>query len=165
MLVSQCLARRRPKGSIAIMAADKNFDARHFIDGARAAYEMTVTAYAEGDRRALKNLLAPEIYEGFEAAIREREARGEAAATRFVSINAAELRGEKAQITLRFVSQLMSAIRDRNGNVIDGSADNVRSVADVWTFTRDVTSRDLNWKLVATKPKRDPRRMGAERNS
>ena len=143
------------KGLHAIMAADKNFDARHFIDGARAAYEMTVTAYAEGDRRALQNLLAPEIYEGFEAAIREREARGETAETRFISIDAtvitaAELRGKKAQITLRFVSQLVSATRDRNGNVIDGSADNAPSVTDVWTFTRDVTSYDLNWKLVAT---------------
>jgi predicted lipid-binding transport protein (Tim44 family) len=143
------------KGLDAIMAADNKFDARHFIDGARAAYEMTVMAYAEGDRQALKNLLAPEIYEGFEAVIREREARGETAETRFVSIDAtditaAELRGKKAQITLRFVSQLVSVTRDRNGNVIDGSADNVPSVTDVWTFTRDVTAHDLNWKLVAT---------------
>jgi predicted lipid-binding transport protein (Tim44 family) len=143
------------KGLHAIMAADKNFDARHFIDGARAAYEMTVMAYAEGDPKALQNLLAPEIYEAFEAAIRAREARGETAAIHFVSIDAtditaAELRGKKAQITLRFVSKLVSVTRDRNGNVIDGSADNAPSVTDVWTFTRDVTSYDLNWKLVAT---------------
>jgi predicted lipid-binding transport protein (Tim44 family) len=87
--------------------------------------------------------------------IREREGRGETAETRFVSIDAteitaAELRGKMAQITLRFVSQLVSATRDRNGNVIDGSADKVTSVTDVWTFARDATSRDPNWKLVAT---------------
>jgi predicted lipid-binding transport protein (Tim44 family) len=143
------------KGLDAIMAADKSFNVRHFIAGGRSAYEMIVTAYAEGDRRALRNLLAREVYDGFEAVIREREARGETAETRFVSIDAteitaAELRAKTAQITLRFVSQLVSATRDRNGSVIDGSADKVTNVTDVWTFAKDVTSRDPNWKLVAT---------------
>jgi predicted lipid-binding transport protein (Tim44 family) len=143
------------RGLDAIAAADKGFDAKHFVTGARAAYETIVTAYAEGDRRALRDLLAREVFDGFDQVIRERESRGETAETRFVSIDvsqitAAELRGKTAQITLRFVSQLVSATRDRNGNVIDGSADRVSSVTDVWTFARDVTSRDPNWKLVAT---------------
>jgi predicted lipid-binding transport protein (Tim44 family) len=103
----------------------------------------------------LKNLLAREVYDGFEGVIRERETRGETAETRFVSIDstdiaAADLRGKTAQVTLRFVSQLISATRDRSGKVIDGSADKVTSVTDVWTFARDVSSRDPNWKLVAT---------------
>ena len=143
------------KGLDAIAAADKNFDVRQFIAGARSAYEMIVTAYAEGDRRALKNLLAREVYDGFESVIRAREARGETVETRFVSIDTtdianAELRGRTAQLTVRFVSQLVSATHDRSGNVIDGSADVVTSVTDVWTFARDVTSRDPNWNLVAT---------------
>jgi predicted lipid-binding transport protein (Tim44 family) len=116
---------------------------------------MIVTAYAEGDRRTLRNLLAREVYDGFDAAIRERETRGETAETRFVSIDrsditAAELRGSNAQITVRFVSQLVSVARDRSGNVIDGSPDKVTDVTDVWTFARDLSSRDPNWKLVAT---------------
>ena len=143
------------RGLDAIVAADKNFDVKQFIAGARAAYEMIVTAYAVGDRRSLRNLLAREVYEGFESVIREREARGETVETRFISIDTteitnAELRGKMAQLTLRFVSQLVSATRDRNGNVIDGSADTVTSVTDVWTFSREVTSRDPNWNLVAT---------------
>ena len=143
------------RGLDAIAAVDKGFDAKHFVTGARAAYEMIVTAYAEGDRRALRDLLGREVYDGFDQVIRERESRGETAETRFVSIDVsqitgAELRGKTAQITLRFVSQLVSATRDRNGEVIDGSADRVTSVTDVWTFARDVTSRDPNWKLVAT---------------
>jgi predicted lipid-binding transport protein (Tim44 family) len=143
------------RGLDAIAAADKNFDIKQFIAGARAAYEMIVTAYALGDRRSLRNLLAREVYDGFEAVIREREARGETVETRFVSIDTteitnAELRGKTAQLTLRFVSQLVSATRDRNGNVIDGSAETVTSVTDVWTFAREVTSRDPNWNLVAT---------------
>ncbi|HKD31498.1 MAG TPA: Tim44/TimA family putative adaptor protein [Xanthobacteraceae bacterium] len=143
------------KGLDAIVAADKNFDVKQFIAGARAAYEMIVTAYAVGDRRSLKNLLAREVYDGFENVIREREARGETVETRFISIDAteltsAELRGKMAQLTLRFVSQLVSATRNRSGHVIDGSADVVTNVTDVWTFAREVTSRDPNWNLVAT---------------
>jgi predicted lipid-binding transport protein (Tim44 family) len=142
-------------GLDAIVREDRAFDAKQFIGGARAAYEMIVTAYAEGDRRALKNLLSREVYEGFEAAIRDREAKGEKAETRFVSIDkadiiGAELRSRTAQVTVRFVSQLISVTRDRNGNVIDGSPEKVTDVTDVWTFARDVTSRDPNWKLVAT---------------
>ena len=139
----------------AITAADRSFDIKQFIAGARAAYEMIVTAYAVGDRRSLKGLLERDVYDGFDAVIRDREARGETVETRFVSIDSSEiinaqLRGKMAQLTLKFVSQLVSATRSRNGNVIDGSADVVTRVTDIWTFAREVTSRDPNWKLVAT---------------
>ena len=142
-------------GLDAIVAADPTFDAKHFITGARAAYEMIVTAFAEGDRRQLRSLLSREVFDGFDAAITEREGRGETAETRFVSIDgstitAAEVRARAAQITLRFVSKLVSATRDRSGNVIDGNAEKVTDVTDVWTFARDVSSRDPNWKVVAT---------------
>jgi predicted lipid-binding transport protein (Tim44 family) len=143
------------KGLDAIVSEDRTFDPQHFVAGARGAYEMIVTAYAEGDRRTLKNLLARDVYEGFESAIREREQRGEVAETRFVSIDSsdiigAELRSKVAHITLKFVSQLVSVTRDKSGAVIDGNAEKVTDVTDVWTFARDVTSRDPNWKLVAT---------------
>ncbi len=143
------------QGLDAIAADDPNFDAQHFIAGARSAYEMIVLAFAEGDRRTLKNLLSREVYEGFEAAISERESRGEKAETRFVSIDKAditmaEMRGRSAHVTVRFVSQLVSVTRDRAGTVIDGSPDKVTDVTDVWTFARDISSRDPNWKLVAT---------------
>ena len=142
-------------GLDAIVGADKTFDAKHFIAGARAAYEMIVLAFAQGDRRALKNLLSREVYDGFEGAIREREERGETVETRFVAIEkaditGAELRGRTAQIRVRFVSQLVSVTRDKSDNVIDGSPDKVTDVTDVWTFARDISSRDPNWKLVAT---------------
>jgi len=142
-------------GLDAIVAADPSFDAKHFITGARAAYEMIVTNFAEGDRRQLRSLLSREVFDGFDAAITEREGRGETAETRFVSIDGstvtgAELRGRTAQIVVRFVSKLVSSTRDRNGAVIDGNADKVTDVTDVWTFGRDVSSRDPNWKVVAT---------------
>ncbi|MCC6887126.1 MAG: Tim44 domain-containing protein [Hyphomicrobiales bacterium] len=142
-------------GLDAIARDDPSFDAKHFVAGARQAYEMIVTAYAEGDRRALRNLLSRDVYEGFDQAIRERETKGETVESRFVSIDrsditAAELRGQSAHVTVRFVSQLVSVTRDRNGNVIEGNPDKVTDVTDVWTFARDVGSRDPNWKLVAT---------------
>lgn len=142
-------------GLDAIVAADGSFNPKEFLTGARAAYEMIVTAFAEGDRRSLKNLLSRDVYEGFETAISERERRGETAETRFVSIDqaeivGAEMRGRNAQVTVRFVSKLVSVTRDRNGAVIDGNPDGVTDVTDVWTFARDISSRDPNWKLVAT---------------
>jgi predicted lipid-binding transport protein (Tim44 family) len=142
-------------GLDAVIHGDPSFDAKHFVVGARQAYEMIVTAYAEGDRRTLRSLLSKDVYEGFDNAIRERETKGETAETRFVSIDrsditAAEVRGSSAQVTVRFVSQLVSVTRDRSGNVIDGNPDKVTDVTDVWTFARDLGSRDPNWKLVGT---------------
>jgi predicted lipid-binding transport protein (Tim44 family) len=142
-------------GLDAIALSDRGFDAKHFVVGAKAAYEMIVGAFAAGDRKSLKGLLSREVYDGFEAAIRDREAKGETVENKFVSLDTAdiigaELRGSTAQVTVRFVSQLISATRDKAGNVIDGSPDKVTEVTDVWTFARDVTARDPNWKLVAT---------------
>jgi len=143
------------QGLDAIATVEPGFDAKHFLTGARAAYEMVVSAFAEGDQRTLKNLLSREVYEGFETAIREREGRGETVETRFVSIDkaeivGAELRARTAQVTVRFVSQLISVTRNRAGDVIEGAPDKVTEVTDVWTFARDLSSRDPNWKLVAT---------------
>ena len=142
-------------GLDAIVREDKTFNAKQFLVGARAAYDMIVTAYASGDRRQLKNLLGREVYDGFDNAIKEREQRGETVETRFVSIDgaditAAELRGRTSQVTVRFQSQLVSVTRAKDGAVIDGNPDKVTDVTDVWTFARDVSSRDPNWKLVAT---------------
>ncbi len=142
-------------GLDAIASADSSFDAKGFIAGARGAYEMIVTAYAEGDRRSLKSLLSREVYEGFEGAIAEREKRGETVESHFVSIDQAditqaEMRQRTAQVTVHFVSKLITATRDKEGKVIDGNAEKVTDVTDIWTFARDVSSRDPNWKLVAT---------------
>ena len=116
---------------------------------------MIVTTFAEGDRRQLRSLLSREVYDGFETAIKDRESRGETVETRFVSIDraditAAEMRGRTEQVTVRFHSQLVSVTRAKDGAVIDGNPEKVTDVTDVWTFARDVTSRDPNWKVIAT---------------
>jgi predicted lipid-binding transport protein (Tim44 family) len=142
-------------GLDAIAAQDSSFDPRHFISGARSAYEMIVLAFANGDRRALKDLLSSEVYDSFEAVIKDREKREQKTETRFVSIDKAELVGaesreKSAQLTIRFVSQMISVTRDKAGTIVDGNPDKVTDITDVWTFARDTTSRDPNWKLVGT---------------
>uniref|UniRef100_Q07UQ0 Import inner membrane translocase, subunit Tim44 n=1 Tax=Rhodopseudomonas palustris (strain BisA53) TaxID=316055 RepID=Q07UQ0_RHOP5 len=142
-------------GLNAIAAHDSGFDAQHFLSGARGAYEMIVLAFANGDRRALKDLLSSEVYDSFEAAIREREKNDHKTETRFVSIDKAELvtaevRDRSAQLTVRFVSQMITVTRDKTGAIVDGNPDKVADITDVWTFARDVASRDPNWKLVGT---------------
>ena len=125
------------------------------ISGARSAYEMIVLAFANGDRRALKDLLSSEVYDSFDGAIRAREKAEQKVDTRFVSIDKAELVGaesreKSAQLTVRFVSQMISVTRDKTGTIVDGNPDKVTDITDVWTFARDTTSRDPNWKLVGT---------------
>lgn len=142
-------------GLIAVARADRSFDPEHFLVGARQAYEMIVTAFAEGNRKTLRNLLSKDVFDGFSAALSEREARGEQIDQSFVGINKAEiveaeLKGKTAHVTVRFASELISATRDRAGTVIAGDPKRIKEVIDIWTFAREVTSRDPNWKLAAT---------------
>ncbi|SDU43578.1 Tim44/TimA family putative adaptor protein [Stappia sp. ES.058] len=138
-----------------ILSADRSFDPKTFVEGARAAYEMIVTAFAAGDRKTLKNLLSKDVYDGFVAAISDRESRGETIESTFVGIDKADIveaamKGDTAQVTVKFRSELISATRDRDGAIVDGDPNAVSDVTDIWTFARDTTSRDPNWKLVAT---------------
>ncbi|SEH43872.1 Predicted lipid-binding transport protein, Tim44 family [Rhizobium tibeticum] len=138
-----------------INKADASFDPKEFVNGARMAYEMIVMAFADGDRKTLKNLLSREVYDGFDAAITDRESKGETVKSTFVGIDkteitSAEIKATEVQITVRIVSQLISATYDKADKLIDGDAENVAEVNDLWTFARDTRSRDPNWKLVAT---------------
>jgi predicted lipid-binding transport protein (Tim44 family) len=143
------------QGLVEIYRADTSFDPDHFVQGAKAAYEIIVTAFAEGNRKTLKNLLNNEVYEGFNGAIAERERRGEQIDQSFVGIKSAdlveaELKAGIAHLTVKFVSELISATRDRSGVVISGDPKRIREVTDIWTFAREAASRDPNWKLIAT---------------
>ena len=138
-----------------MLKVDPSFKPAEFLNGARMAYEMIVMAFADGDRKTLKNLLSKEVYEGFDAAISEREAKGEVVKSTFVGIDKAELthasvKGPEEQVTVRIVCQLISATFDKDGAIVDGDQENVAEVTDIWTFARDSRSRDPNWKLVAT---------------
>ena len=138
-----------------LMRADPGFDPGHFLDGAKTAYEMIVMNFAEGDEASLKQLLSDEVFEGFESAIRERETRGEKVEFNLVGINKADIiefdvKNRTAYVTVKFVSELISVTRDAEGGVVEGDPKKVREVTDIWTFARDITAKNPNWKLVAT---------------
>jgi predicted lipid-binding transport protein (Tim44 family) len=147
------------QGLLEIAKLDSAFDTEAFIRGARQAYEMIVTAFAEGNRKLLKGLLEADAYRDFDHAIAEREARGEQVDQSFVGINKAQITGSvlkdgKAQVVVRFVSQLISATRDKAGAVLSGDPQKLKEVTDVWTFQRDISTprarENPNWKLIAT---------------
>lgn len=142
-------------GLLEIAKSDSSFDPKHFIHGARAAYEMVITAFAEGNRKVLKQLLNRDVFDGFASVITERETRGEKPDMKFIGIDKAdvidaEYKNRTSRITVKFVSQLITAIRNRSGEVIEGDPKKIREVTDIWTFARELNSRDPNWKLVAT---------------
>ncbi|MFP3943081.1 MAG: Tim44/TimA family putative adaptor protein [Alphaproteobacteria bacterium] len=138
-----------------IAQADRTFDSGSFLSGARTAYEMIVTAFAKGERETLKPLLSEEVFESFDAAIAERERRGESREVTLVGINRAaisdaEFDGREAEITVTFVSEQISITKNEAGAVIQGDPTTVRQVTDVWTFARDTRASDPNWLLVGT---------------
>lgn len=142
-------------GLFDIGIADRSFDKDQFLKGARAAYEMILTAFAAGDRETLKPLLNDDVYKAFDDVIRRRSEAGEKATLTLVGFTevkviAAALKGPIAEITLAYSTQLISATTKADGTVTEGDPKSVQNVTDVWTFTRDVRARDPNWMLVAT---------------
>ena len=142
-------------GFFDIARQDPAFDPKTFLKGAKTAYEMIVVAFAEGDRRQLKSLTAKDVFDGFARAIGEREGRSETNETNFIGIHKADIidaeaKDQMARLTVKFISQLITVIRNKAGEIIEGDAKQVREVTDIWTFARDLTSKDPNWKLVAT---------------
>jgi predicted lipid-binding transport protein (Tim44 family) len=143
------------EGFKAVVEADPSFSPKTFLDGAKQAYEMIVTAFAAGDRVTLKNLLEKDVFDGFQRAIAEREAAGHKVDFTFVGLpkiefSEAEYDKKNVLITIRFHAEVVSATRDKDGNLVDGNADQVQTIADEWTFARNPKSRDPNWKVVTT---------------
>ena len=143
-----------------ILRLDSKFEPDTFLRGAKQAYEMIVTAFAEGNRRILRDLLSADVFDSFSRAISEREQQNLVIDQSFVGINKADILEAEvsskgiASVTVRFVSQLISATRDKAGEIIEGDDSRVKDVTDIWTFSRDISTkearRNLNWKLVGT---------------
>jgi len=142
-------------GIIQVRVADPSFDPAGFAEGAKMAFEMILNAFASGDRKSLKGLLSPDVYKNFDSAISEREAAGEKLEDTLVGIRSSEIveasmDGHHSVITLKFVSEQISALRDSENNIIDGNPNEVIDVTDFWTFSRDTRSKDPNWTLIGT---------------
>jgi len=142
-------------GIARIRAVDPGFAPDGFLAGARGAFEMIVAAFAAGDVAALKPLLNAEVFERFRSAIEQRRKAGEKHETTLVGIRSAtlveaELADRFANATVKFVSEQVNVTRDSAGKVVEGDPSKVATVTDIWTFQRNVRSRDPNWVLIAT---------------
>lgn len=136
-------------------AIDPSFDVARFLDGAEKAFRIIVGAFAGGDRNTLRSLLSDDTYRAFVQAIEAREAAGhvqvsEVRGMENVAIEQAELRGSVAVVTVRFVSDQVSLTRDKDGHPVAGT-DAVTEITDLWTFERDLATRDPTWRLVAAR--------------
>jgi predicted lipid-binding transport protein (Tim44 family) len=132
---------------------DRTFDPTAFLDGAEKAFRIIVTAFASGDRVTLRGLLSDDTYNAFEQAITGREAAGYTQVSAIHGIHSAtienaELRGNVGLITVRFVSDQTSLTQDKDGHPVTGT-DAVTEITDVWTFERDLGTRDPVWRLVS----------------
>jgi predicted lipid-binding transport protein (Tim44 family) len=138
-----------------IKLRDRNFDPDRFLSGARTAYEMIVTAFARGERDTLRPLLSDDVFEAFDKAIKAREAKKERVDFTFLSLKSArvtgaEMKGQTAEVTVTFESEIMLAGYDPSGALIEGDAKTPHSVTEVWTFARDTRGSDPNWTLIST---------------
>jgi predicted lipid-binding transport protein (Tim44 family) len=136
------------QGLAAVKGRDAEFEVEKFLAGSRTAYETIVRAFAAGDRSALTGLISPHVMTGFEAAMARREAEGRSETAEFThapraDVEAAEVEGDTARIRVRFLAEFRSRAKGPEGESVDD-----RRTAEVWTFERDLNSRDPNWTLV-----------------
>ncbi len=134
---------------------DREWNPTRFLQGAEQAFRMIVEAFAAGNREQLRNLLSPETFASFDAAITARLEAGQTQKSeireiRSAVIEGAELRNTLATVTVRFVSDQVSETFGKDGQIVAGT-DAVTEINDLWTFERDLTSRDPSWRLIAAR--------------
>ena len=142
-------------GIRSLIAADRRFDVTLFLTGAKAAYGMVLDTFWRGDKDALAQLCERAVYDSFAAAIDARTEAGESIDARLIRINdariiSADYTAPTARIAVRFVADIASVTRNGDGTVVAGSLDDAIESRDLWTFTRDLTSRDPDWQLDET---------------
>lgn len=141
----------------AMKKADRSFNVSEFLGGARAAYEMILMSFENGKLDEIRAFLDQEVYESFQQGIAMREERGLSIESEFLGVRemsisdaAYDPASATAEITIRFVGELTTVVRDRAGEIVEGDARSAKKQKDIWTFARDMGSSDPNWKLVAT---------------
>lgn len=136
---------------------EPDFSPAAFASGARQAYEMLLMAFENGDKDTLQKFLAPDVYQGFATVIDQRADEGLTVDARFVGLRKAEIVGARfdpednvAEIDMKFVGELITAVRDSEHRVVEGDPNEVRREHDQWTFGRQLGASDPNWLLIAT---------------
>jgi len=140
---------------VAIKAKDPTFVATHFLEGAKAAFEMVFDAFTKGDKPTLNMLLADRIFQDFSKEIDARAGAENKTEHTLVSVAAkdiihASLEGNMAHLTVHFTSEQMTVVRDSKGTIVEGNPSDIHTIENDWTFERDVTSKSPNWKVIET---------------
>ena len=130
-------------------------DQKEFLKGAKIAYETIITDFSDNDNKITtsKPLLNQEIYNQFTEALKQRSARGHEAEITFIGVNSAKIKehkkiGEMLNVTVEFIAEVITCIKDKEKNIISGSPDKIKKIYDTWVFSRDTTSSNPNWQLV-----------------
>lgn len=154
-VVNRNIAAPAEKGLRAIIAADPSFDVTQFLEGARAAYRMTLEAFWKGDEEALSHLAEQPVQHAFAEAIAARNTAGHVLDNRLVVIEHAKIEeatveGRAARITVRFDADIAAITRDAEGRLVAGSMSDAVQTHDLWTFARALKSDDPHWMLAET---------------
>ena len=130
-------------------------DQKEFLNGAKIAYETIITDFSDNDNKITnsKSLLNKEIYNQFNAALKERSDRGHYAEITFIGINSAEIKEHKKidkilNVTVDFIAEVITCIKDKDKKIISGNPEKIKKIYDTWVFSRDITSTNPNWQLV-----------------
>ena len=136
----------------------ENFDDKaqsEFLKGAKIAYETIITDFSDNDNKiiASKPLLSKKIFDQFQEALNERNERGHSAEITFIGVNSAKIKehnkiGTMLKVTVDFVAEVITCIRDKEKKIISGDPDKIKKIYDTWVFSRDTTSQNPNWQLV-----------------
>lgn len=145
------------KALSAMKGVDPSFNLREFLQGARGAYEMILMAFENGDLASVKPFLSDEVYAAFATVVEDRERNGLKVEATFVGISELSLNDvefdrdtREAEVSVKFVGELTEVVRDRAGDLVEGSSSDIKRQRDIWTFARKMGSSDPNWILVAT---------------
>ena len=146
------------KASVVKETFDEN-DQKEFLNGAKIAYETIITDFSDNDNKLTtsKSLLSKEIFNQFNAALKERNDRGHHAEITFIGINSALIKEHKKidkilNVTVEFVAEVITCIKDKEKKMISGDPEKIKKIYDTWVFSRDTTSTNPNWQLVNTLP-------------
>ena len=137
--------------------AEPSFAVTDFLQGSKGAYEMILMAFENGDLESVRSFLSDDVYEAFASVVEARKEQGLSIAVEFIGVRETGLMGasfnpvdSRGEVDVRFVCELISAVRDANGEIVEGNETEVKRQRDVWTFGRTMGSTDPNWQLVAT---------------
>ena len=128
---------------------------KEFVKGARIAYETIITNFANGKLKDIKSLLDKNVYQQFEEAIKDRDAKRYSSETTFIGINSAEVKEHQQnknmlEVTVEFVSEIISCVKDKDNKIVSGDPEKIKKVLDTWKFSKDSRSNNPNWLLIDT---------------